>query len=149
MSLATCIRDYFCRQFKCTYIVFGSSLETVKGLTLFLEYCRLHLYKVNFFVFKESGNLGCKKFYFLRLRKKCPNTEILFWSLFSHIWTEYGDLLRKSPYSFQMQENTDQKRLLIWTFFVQFTVLLKGISRKYVRYNYGLNLVAYWLVALK
>ena len=26
------------------------------------------------------------------LREKCPNTEI-FWSVFSCIWTEYGDLL--------------------------------------------------------
>ena len=32
------------------------------------------------------------------LREKCPNTEF-FWSLFSRIWTEYGELLRKLPYS--------------------------------------------------
>ena len=25
------------------------------------------------------------------LRQKCPNTEI-FWSVFSRIWIEYGDL---------------------------------------------------------
>ena len=32
-----------------------------------------------------------------------------FWSVFSHIPTEYGNLLRKSPYSVRIQENTDQK----------------------------------------
>ena len=32
-----------------------------------------------------------------------------FWSLFSCIQNEYGDLLRKSPYSVRIQENTDQK----------------------------------------
>ena len=32
-----------------------------------------------------------------------------FWSAFSHIWTEYGDLLCKSPYSVQMEENAGQK----------------------------------------
>ena len=30
-----------------------------------------------------------------------------------------GDLLSKSPYSVQMQENTDQKKLRIWTLFTQ------------------------------
>ena len=33
----------------------------------------------------------------------------VFWSVFSHIRTEYGDLLRKSPYSVWIQENVDQK----------------------------------------
>ena len=32
-----------------------------------------------------------------------------FWSVFSCIRTEYGDLLRKSPYSVCVQENVDQK----------------------------------------
>ena len=32
-----------------------------------------------------------------------------FWSVFCYIRIEYGDLLRKSPYSIQIEENTDQK----------------------------------------
>ena len=36
-------------------------------------------------------------------RKKCPYSE-LFWSAFSRIRTEYGELLRISPYSVRMQE---------------------------------------------
>ena len=30
-------------------------------------------------------------------------------NIFSHILTEYGDLLCKSPYSVRMRENADQK----------------------------------------
>ena len=33
----------------------------------------------------------------------------VFWPVFSHIRTEYGDLLRKSQYSVWIQENVDQK----------------------------------------
>ena len=40
--------------------------------------------------------------------KSCPYSEF-FWSVFSGIWTEYGDLRSKSPYSVQMRENADQK----------------------------------------
>ena len=41
------------------------------------------------------------------LRKKCPYSE-LFWSVFSRIRTEFGEILRISPYSVQMRENADQ-----------------------------------------
>ena len=37
----------------------------------------------------------------------CPYSE-LFWSEFSRIRTEYGDILLISPYSVQMRENADQ-----------------------------------------
>ena len=39
--------------------------------------------------------------------KKYPCSE-LFWSAFSRIRTEYGEILCISPYSVQMPENTDQ-----------------------------------------
>ena len=41
------------------------------------------------------------------LRKKCPYLE-LFWSAFSHIWTEYGEIQSISPYSVWMWENANQ-----------------------------------------
>ena len=37
------------------------------------------------------------------LREKCPYSE-LFWSAFSHIGTEYGEMIRISPYSVRMRE---------------------------------------------
>ena len=42
------------------------------------------------------------------LRRECPYLEF-FWSVFSRIRTEYGEIQSISPYSVQMQENTDQK----------------------------------------
>ena len=56
------------------------------------------------------------------LMKHCVRSvqiRSFLWSVFSYIWTEYGDLLRKSSYSLQTQENTDQKKLRIWTLFMQ------------------------------
>ena len=40
----------------------------------------------------------------------CPNTGV-FWSVFSRIWTEFGDLLRESSYLVRIQENIDQEKL--------------------------------------
>ena len=48
------------------------------------------------------------------LSEKRPNTE-LFWSLFSHIWTEYGDLRSKSYeeiYSVQLREKRFTERFI-------------------------------------
>ena len=42
-----------------------------------------------------------------------------FWSVFSRIRTEYGEILHISPYSVRMWENTDQKKLRICTLFTQ------------------------------
>ena len=41
------------------------------------------------------------------------------WSVFSCLGIEYGDLRIKSPYSIRTQENTDQRKLRIWTLFTQ------------------------------
>ena len=50
---------------------------------------------------------------------KSVQLRSLFRSVFSRIWTKYGDLLRHSPYSVQKRENMDHKKLLIWTLFTQ------------------------------
>ena len=42
------------------------------------------------------------------LRDKCPYSEF-FWSLFSRIRTDYGEILRIFPYSVRMRENKAQK----------------------------------------
>ena len=42
------------------------------------------------------------------LREKCSCSEF-FWSVFSCIRTEYGEIRRSSPYLLRMRENTDQK----------------------------------------
>ena len=45
----------------------------------------------------------------MSLREKCLYSE-LFWSAFSRIRTEYGEILRISPYSIRMRENVDQNK---------------------------------------
>ena len=57
------------------------------------------------------------------LREKCLYSEF-FWSVFSRIRTEYGEILRTSAYSVQMWENTDQKKLHTWTLFTQCSLLV-------------------------
>ena len=42
------------------------------------------------------------------MRGKSPYSEF-FWSVFSRIRTEYGEILRIFPYSVWIRENTDQK----------------------------------------
>ena len=44
---------------------------------------------------------------------KSAQIRRFFWSVFSRIRTEYGEII------VQMQENTDQKKLRIWTLFTQ------------------------------
>ena len=44
-----------------------------------------------------------------------------FWSVFFRIRTDYGDLLSKFPSSVRLRENTDQKKLRIWTLITQWT----------------------------
>ena len=41
------------------------------------------------------------------LRKKCPYSE-LFWSVFSRILTEYGEIQSISLHLFEIRENEDQ-----------------------------------------
>ena len=50
---------------------------------------------------------------------KSVQIQSFFWPAFSRIQTEYGGLPSKSPYSVQMLENTNQKKLRIWTLFTQ------------------------------
>ena len=56
---------------------------------------------------------------------KSVQRQSFFWSAFSRIRTEYGDILRISPYSVRMRENTDQKKLRLSAIFTQW----KAISR--------------------
>ena len=59
---------------------------------------------------------------------KSVQIRSFFWSLFSLIRTEYGEKLRTSPYSVRMREDTDQKKLRIWTHFTQCKLLYQVIE---------------------
>ena len=53
------------------------------------------------------------------LLEKCPNTEFFLVLIF--VCTDW---IRKSPYLVRIQENTDQKKIRIWTLFMYY--LLRG-----------------------
>ena len=55
----------------------------------------------------------------MKAASKCPYSEFI-WSLFFHNRIENGDFQDKSPYSVQMQKNTDQKNSEFKTFFTYF-----------------------------
>ena len=60
------------------------------------------------------------------LREKCPNTKVFLVRIFPYSdwilrFTEIFIILCKSPYSVWIQENTNQKKLRIWTIFTQCT----------------------------
>ena len=62
---------------------------------------------------------------------KSVQIRSFFWPVFSRIRNEYGEILRISPYSVRMWENTGQEKLHIWTLFTQCTLRqLPSISKK-------------------
>ena len=76
-------------------------------------------------VSSEAQAKECQIFKFLyfkpchTLREKSPNTEFFLVGVFPYLDREYADLRSKSPYSVQIQKNTDQKNLRIWTLFTR------------------------------
>ena len=50
---------------------------------------------------------------------KCVQIRSFFWSVYSRIRTEHLRIRRISPYSVRMRDNTDQKKIRIWTLFTQ------------------------------
>ena len=52
------------------------------------------------------------------LREKCPNTEFFLVRIFPHS-AEYGEILLISPHLVWIRENTDHKKLRVWTLFTQ------------------------------
>ena len=50
---------------------------------------------------------------------KSVQIRSFFCSVFSCIWTEYGDLRTKYPISVEIEENADLKKLRFWSFFMQ------------------------------
>ena len=70
------------------------------------------------------------------LCEMCPNTEF-FWSVFSCIRTEYGEIRNIFPYPLRMRQNTDQKKLRIWTLFTHavYYTLFDGSKKSELGYN--------------
>ena len=112
------IRSFFCSLFSCIWTEYGDlrskvfrsntgkyGPEKLRIWTLYTQWWSKHsafssswrwvmIYIIN------SGNSHCVK--------KCSYSEF-FWSAFSRIRTEYGEIWSISPYSVRMRENKDQK----------------------------------------
>ena len=57
---------------------------------------------------------------FLKIRcAKSVQIRNFFWSVFSRIRTEYGAILRISPYSVRVWDYMDRNKIRIWTLFTQ------------------------------
>ena len=61
------------------------------------------------------------------LREKCPYLE-LFLSAFTCIRTEYGEILRISPYSVRMRENEEQNNSEYGHFLLSGVVVHEGYT---------------------
>ena len=69
------------------------------------------------------------------LREKCPYSEI-FWSVFSFVWTGYGEILCISPYSVWPRKNTDQKKSK-YRHFARCGKLAHPVSTSWFKVNIG------------
>ena len=72
--------------------------------------------KTNLILLREAIKSFLMKFptLTLPLHEKCPNTKFFLVRISPHL-----DWIRRDTYSVWMQENTDQKKLRIWTIFTQ------------------------------
>ena len=73
---------------------------------------------------------------------KSVQIRSFFWSAFSRIRTEYGEILRIFPYSVQIRENMDQKKLRIWTHFTQ--CMLSWLLQLLVKDWHCVKIVRIW-----
>ena len=83
---------------------------------------------------------GC--FYIITLRGKCPYLE-LFWSAFSHIRTEHGEILRISSSSVRMRGNTDHNNYKYEHFLrsIRFLAIQPGTAAKQKKCCFLLHVV--------
>ena len=92
-----CFFIHIFRKSLCNLQIFYRSVFRCKVLRPFV----LYLFEVQSTVLVPFSSEG------EALREKNMYSE-LFWSIFSRIWTEYGEKRGISPYSIRMRENTDQ-----------------------------------------
>ena len=78
--------------------------------------------KRNLFLLSGRANFPIAEYHRQSPSHQCVKSVQIrsnFWSVFSCIQTECGEILRISPYSVRMRENKDNKLLRIWTLFTQ------------------------------
>ena len=94
--------------------ILGSNLEEISFYIF--RMCFIQDYKVSserviFFQLALSTSVPNKWLDWSEHCMKSVQIRSFFWCVFSRIRTEYGEILRISPYSIRMWENTDQNRI--------------------------------------
>ena len=99
--------DEFLRLYFCFFVFFSKVMSIffwVFPPTLYLQELRSTCWWSSLF----ASWLGLISSNPLALHKRCLYLEFV-WPIFSFIWSEYGDLLSKSPYSVQTWEKVGYK----------------------------------------
>ena len=85
----------------------------------FLVWVNTNRHKINSMNSWSIEAISHSMFRFLHCVKSAK-IRSFFWSVFSHIRNDHGDLRSKSPFSVRIWKNTDQNKLRIWTLFTQY-----------------------------
>ena len=102
------LNNFLATQIDLDFSSHGNSVTNLNFVSWYFE-LQLKLQEQTIWSFSSSLKYNIYDFYILwsfALRKKCPYSE-LFWSAFSLIRTEYGDIQSISLYSVQMRKNAD------------------------------------------
>ena len=76
---------------------------------------------------------------------KSVQKRSFFWSVFSRIWAEYGDLRSKSLYSVRIRENRTIKNFRIWTIFTQWKDIWKSGFQVYLPTRIQVEQKIFWV----
>ena len=85
-------------------------------------------------------NINTQLMSYIRRSTNCVKSVQIrrfFWPVFSRIPTKYGEIRSISSYSVRMRENTDQKKLLIWTLFTQWQMNISLMSKELQKKRIG------------
>ena len=115
--------DHYIEQNTCEIFYETAVLNPSQANKIFLWKCPV-LIKVTGYRFATWLKLNFFTDIFQRLWPcndctKCVQIRSFFWSVFSRIRTDHGEIRSISPYSVRVRENTDQRKHRIWTLFTQ------------------------------
>ena len=80
---------------------------------------------------------------------KIVQKRSFFSSVFYRIMTEYGEILRISLHLVRMRENTDQKKLCIWTLFTQWWFISRFVKQNvYLKFHLAYKILTGKLLSI-
>ena len=112
-------------------VLFMGMISRITRLTFILWFfltLKIFWKTSKFFMHTHSASKVIWREYFLAERISLKTIFGVFWSAFSRIRTEYGEIFRTSPYSVQMQENKKNNEYghFLLRHFLRFTLSKRG-----------------------